>query len=684
MENQESTNPLGDNWKNLWEAIAIQDALARDDAFGESNNFVLKEELRKVDDEVYLLLRELGASEEQIAGTAADTESNSELEQQLAQITSSDPQADLEETKKSLLKELTNLLKLERKAAKADEELTEAQVNVQKNINETREAPLYPKLEKLKSLRNLLRKRMEAIVTENPLAFVGSAYHLLRTMKRQFKQTGVMITPHLEQERGRIFEKAASHLNGAGVVALLGPTGTGKTVMARHLAQSLNESGAYQFVPCHSRMLPDDLMSRMTIAVSEGKSADEVVKEVENALKQSAEAEAAESTDSSTESTMSADEFEGLSSAEKKQLITKLIAGREQQKVLVSKRVLEAALSCAKEGTPLVLDEFNYLPPETLASLNALMGAHEGDEIAVGEETVTVKKGFCVILTGNIGREYARKNLDPAFINRIGSNMVEYGYLPQETMESYDKAVLLKDRDEDMPPAERDMFLIALAQMTDKRGNLRTPASAPETLWNLSRAFSIIQLLGAGKKRENVLKHNSFSGASTFGFSKWFLSFRNFNEIIRSWASEGYQTDLSYYLYDQIVRPALLIAPREAAQLFYVFKHWGGFFQDEQWDAIKVNSERWEISEKTKVEKEECTAEQMPPRQLFSPTELAQMVHGRTCPEFQTPAVQEGQEEENRQKFLANLNKSIETGRSEVEAAREAQGLLNSLSGQEA
>ncbi|HHX58940.1 MAG TPA: hypothetical protein GX706_04235 [Candidatus Moranbacteria bacterium] len=167
----------------------------------------------------------------------------------------------------------------------------------------------------------------------------------------------------------------------------------------------------------------------------------------------------------------------------------------------------------------------------------------------------------------------------------------------------------------------------------DDKGNLIAPPDAQEKIWDLAQAFTLIQKLAAGENIRNIIDDQHMQVIAETNFKKIFLSYRNFNSIIRSWKMDGYDKDINYYILNNLIRPASIIAPQEAAQLFYFFQH-KGFLLGENCEEIKVDSSLWKISGvPTVVERGDFEIEN-PQLEVHSIDNVVENCYGVATPSF--------------------------------------------------
>jgi DNA replication protein DnaC len=475
-----------------------------------------------------------------------------------------------------------------------------------------RENPqVWTKIEDMEKKASEIDEIIDEISNQSPEAFLANGLLKLREYKSDFKKHGLIETPEIKKIHYKIINDTRKKLEGRnGVVVLTGGTGTGKTVLARKIAEEFSENGEYEFVSAHSKMVPDDLISRMGI-VPESIDPEKVPEKIEEAFGKYKE----ENPEKNEQDLV-----------EVRKTITEVVKGQAEQKTMATKEILEKVGRAAEKGQKVVIDEFNYLPAETLGALNDYLAK------------TNAKEGFGFIFTGNIGKEFLkRRDLDPAFINRILEGSVKYNYPPQEFDKSLKESILNREEyfaEKDAP--SRDLYLTGLTQLVDEKGNLLAPKDALEKLWDLSEAFSLIQQISQGEDIRNLLgQQEGFQEMGANSFKKIFLSFRNFNSIVRSWKLEGFSKSIDFYILNDIIRPAEIFAPKEAAQLFYFFK-FKGFLDGEETDNISVDTSQWKISGVPQIIDEEQFKLPKEAKKLkaFTPQEVVEAGFGIEMPGY--------------------------------------------------
>lgn len=470
---------------------------------------------------------------------------------------------------------------------------------------------------------------LEELAEKNPISL--KAYRLLwiREQKRNYATTGIIETPQLRQHNDALLTEAlrmASANNN--VVTLMGPTGTGKTALAKKIAYELaqfhtikskesdDKEPLYYFVSAHSRMTPEDLLERDALTVQDSPLPSEVAQEISREIFQYRE----NSPELSPEQ---------LSSGE--EIIRDLILRRSSSSVMITKKVLAEVGKAADKGKPVIIDEFNYLPPETLAALNDLLsGEHE--------------PGFKVIFTGNpVSQGYiGRKGLDSALINRILSGLIPYDFPPQELQKSFSASIFdpmaevdSEATNQDKVP-DRDLFQIACLQLVDENGNLYAPDNVFEQVWDLARAFAMAQRLASKKDSHlnDVVPAGDSQDNHAFQFDSVFLSFRNLNTVIEAWKNDGYTKPLGWYVTKIILSPASVVASEDAAQLAYLFfEAVPSLRHDLEMGQLNINHERWSMSG---LEKVTVTNDFLPSSRYYTTDEVVESLFGKKLPSYET------------------------------------------------
>ena len=518
-----------------------------------------------------------------------------------------------------------------RKYLKAKDKLNEITQERIRHIYQSprlKEAPqVWKKVAVEQEKLSLIEQKLENLSRTSPEAFKAHWLLRLRDYKKQFEDSGIIETPAIEAQTAELMHNVRKQLEGTNRVAtLLGPTGSGKTVMAEKVARAFSPDGNYEFVSAHSKMDPEDILSRQGITISTTKP-EEVPDSIVEAKRQFQD----------KHPDLSEEEL-----AEQEQIIEQVIQGQAEQKTYQTETILEAIGRAAQEGRVVVVDEFNYLPPQTLASLNKLLDTKEGRvaNISVGdqEREFEVKEGFGIIFTGNVGQEYIGRQdrWDPALVNRILAGTLEYEYPPQDIDSSFENSIISNENlAEGQKPPNRELFLTSLVQLIDRKGNLTAPDGALEEVWNIGRTFSLVQQLAAGKdfREVGVERTEELQDISEFKFDTIFLSFRNLNQVVREWKLDGYRQPLESYVFNKIIRPATVIDENEAAQLFYLFKHWGNFFQAEVYSEVEVDATTWRISGVNTVSSKFKTEAE--PNKHFTPKEVVEAASGMETPSYE-------------------------------------------------
>jgi MoxR-like ATPase len=459
----------------------------------------------------------------------------------------------------------------------------------------------------------------EELPFKNPESFLAHALLKLREYKKQLP-SGIVETEYPRTQKERIKDVLAKNR----LVALLGETGTGKTRLARKIAEEM--TGDYEFVPGHRFITSEDLFYYRGLDVRkvEPSKVPQIIKEEIEKFKQE-------------HSDLSEDEIKKY-----EQIITDVVKGQAASKELTTEVFLSAVLRAAQEGKIVIIDEFNYIPPALLGGLNALIEAKPDEEISVFGQKIKVKPGFGVILTGNItrsefqGRYLQREKIDPALVNRLNSGLIEYGSLPQANNVAFRESILTRsniEKGETVP--KRELFQIGLAILADEKGNISGPSDILEKVWALSSEFSLLQKLYAGEKLETPVK---LASGQDVVLKEYAISNRTFRSVLESWKNNNYRYPIDWYIYDNLIRPASVISPSEAGQIFSILKQRGLFFQDKIWEILKVNPVTYRIEGIEEIERDRKDflrrLELKRQTYYFTPQEVAEAFLGVEMPEL--------------------------------------------------
>ncbi|MEM5815329.1 MAG: AAA family ATPase [Candidatus Aenigmatarchaeota archaeon] len=545
------------------------------------------------------------------------------LEEEISKLASPE---EVEAIRNASSKRLWNFMRTRKKLLKVIErryeELRRAREDYQVRTKESEKQILreymFECLEVIKRAERLLE---EELPFKNPESFLAHALLKLREYKKQLP-SDIVETEYPKTQKERIKEILAKNR----LVALLGETGTGKTRLARKIAEEM--TGDYKFVPGHRFITAEDLFFYRGLDVREVKPS-EVPKIIEQEIERFKE----EHPD------LSEDEIKKY-----EQIITDVVKGQAASKELTTEVFLSAVLEAATEGKIVIIDEFNYIPSNLLAGLNALVEAKPGEKISVFGQEVQVKPGFGVIFTGNItrsefqGRYLQREKIDPALVNRLNSGLIEYGSLPQANNVAFRESILTRsDIKKGETPPKRELFQIGLAILADEKGNISGPPDLLEQVWRLASEFSLLQKLYAGEKFDPSIK---LPGGQDVVLKEYAISMRTFRSVLESWMNENFRYPLDWYIYDNLIRPASIISPSEAGQIFIILKERGMFFQDEKWNEyLNVNPVTYRIEgiEKIESDRESFRGKLKLKKQTyyFTPQEVAEAFLGVEMPKLE-------------------------------------------------
>jgi MoxR-like ATPase len=154
------------------------------------------------------------------------------------------------------------------------------------------------------------------------------------------------------------------------------------------------------------------------------------------------------------------------------------------------------AVRAMEQGVPLIIDEWNAIPPALLKSLNKILQLHPGDTLTVQEDSgriVTVQPGFCILLTANEKSKRYKSVEDPSaeMQNRITASTYRIRYPDHDTANGQ---------------VPKENLMIAIAALTDEIGEFAV-ALPGDQLERFVKAAHVSQKLFSGSytKDEGLL-----------------------------------------------------------------------------------------------------------------------------------------------------------------------------------
>jgi MoxR-like ATPase len=542
----------------------------------------------------------------------------------------------------------------ERKRILESIELNENQIEVLYEIY--RETPIDQESVRLEILRQIdtieeeikkLRSELKDLAFENPESFLANALLQIRELKSQLSSEIVET-----EEVAKIKEVAVNRLREKRIIALVGETGTGKTRLAIKIAQEL--SGDYEFVPCHKYTTREDLFGSLGIVVKEVKP-ESVPALQEEAIKAYY-----------TQKGISPEDLPSDIRQEIEESIKDVVRGQASYRMMETEFIPAGVLKAAEEGKIVILDEFNFLPPEVLSGLNALIEAKRGQKVSIAGREIEVKPGFGVILTGNITqaaveRYIGRQKLDAAFVGRLNSGLIEYKSLPQANVTFVESIISQEDYGNGKIIPPRDLFQVAIALLADEKGNISGPGDLLEQAWNLSVEFGFLQRVYAGEETARLP-----SGADVI-LHKYPISMRTFRDVLERWRRDNFRYSLDWYIYETLINPASLIDPLEAGKIFLLLKGRGLFFANSKWnELIEVHPQTYNLKIKGKIDKELFRVEKE--IYFFTPQEVAEAFMGVKMPELkESEVVQRKLADKERMERYMELKRRFEAVRDVIE-----------------
>ncbi len=546
--------------------------------------------------------------------------------------------------------EMTVDEKNELKKIKAQKLLIENQIKFLKESTKKseRESGLEEReiVRKLQERLKELEEDHQGLRERDPEAFLSLCHRdFRRYTKDLIEGRSIAETPSVK----RRIEEMVAHLKNNIPVLVYGHLGSGKTELALHLAKTrfpLSEQEKEKEVPSSyvisgsRHIVPSEFYGHQVLSVPsmdalEGLSE----KERETWRKQSLEVE--EEVNRWIKENPDASEEEKQRAWQTR--LTTYCANLG--KGTITDYVLGPVYKAMEEGRPLIIDEVNAIPHEVLISLNYILTRKTGEEISVQQDSgkkITIKKGFCIMMTGNLNQGHEkyedRRELDPAFLSRL--HRMEYDYLPQEKEGSL----------ESERGPQNELYQLLLAKLADRNGNIAAPKETLRAIWKLSQAARVFQNVFAGKEIDSAYFYQEQGGRATeYMLQKSTLSLRELGRIISAWKGDNFEKELDYYIYNDFVKQAVDLNDR--AYLYQVLQRVYGFFQGPNWEKNPNYGTAGKISS-FDIEAPENSSGEL---QFFGPEDIIQAGFGEKPERKEWPEIKEEEKvegEEVREVFI--------------------------------
>jgi MoxR-like ATPase len=421
-----------------------------------------------------------------------------------------------------------------------------------------------------------LREKFAEVAYQNPEAFYVVHSRAFRRYSRQLNSGRIAVTPFVADK----IDEVLAILHTTRMAILHGPTGSGKSEVAEIVAQKF--SGRKPLVISgHRDVSARELKGHDALRSSVGAFPTHEVPDRIEAAKR--------------EYQINHPDLEATAArAALKQIEERFI---HENAVTVSEFVLGYAYRAAKEGIPLIIDEFNLIDPTVVMGLNSLMTKRPGEVVHIpenGHPPFPVADGFCVIMTGNLntgeGVEYYRPHQpDASTTNRFLP--VKYGFPPQATEGTAAQA----------HPSEKQLYQIMIATLRSGRPSVEGAqfstrledramlthlpggAYSLDKLWRLAKLAAITQLALEGKVAQDSPHAHRRNGTSLAAKVEHALTPRVVVNLLEQWKGNGFEFELDHYIFNALVESALTAVEKD---YFYRQCQLQGFCMSPGWPEI--------------------------------------------------------------------------------------------------
>ena len=453
--------------------------------------------------------------------------------------------------------EVIRVVRMYRELEKFEERLRIREGQLLQNIEQARKSgePARGKERALEKIRGEIEEAEIAkrrVMNESPEAFYGIHLLELKHEKETYQRGEIVELPSVKEN----IDDIVLHLRGGEPVLLYGHYGTGKTELAMHIARKYLKKDALIISGSKDTSLAD-LYGHHVLKVDKPEQEElklfieKIEKEYLGWLEKNAEA--------------TKDEKDHAHERILQTYLTTLGSGT------VTEFVLGKINQALVEDRPIIIDEVNAIPHETLISLNHLLTRRAGTKMQLQRDSnreVEVGIGYNVMMTGNLGRgedKYTdRQEMDPAFLSRLYKKEIDY--LPQDTVGTLGEL-----------GGQKELFRLMIGRLMDRHGNLELPRESIEKVWDFAKVCRIFQDVFSGKNMGSTYYKNVPGGpAKPYFLQESVPSHREISRVLDQWQREDFKYELDYYIWREFFSQSMNQADRE--YMFQIMKNIYGFF----------------------------------------------------------------------------------------------------------
>lgn len=263
----------------------------------------------------------------------------------------------------------------------------------------------------------------------------------IREYAKIVSRKGIVEIPTVEQ----IVESGLENMRNHQPFLLVGHLGSGKTEIARHMAKLFMIENGVGYDPAKETDL-DAVYDRLNVEIFSG-GEEASVYDLVGKLKLTGRARQDELELKKRMSELGESlERAGVKNIPEEELAKLILGKADVTETVFNYGPFGRAL---REGRPIIIDEVNLIPPEVIGRINDVLLRGIGDTVHLqenGEEPITIKPGFAIIGTCNLGRQYAGiKEVNAAFKSRWVAKEADYPTI-EETYDLILASLVRRDR----------------------------------------------------------------------------------------------------------------------------------------------------------------------------------------------------------------------------------------------